>query len=297
MAGLFSRFANAAHRTPWILVGILSLGVVLAGGLTLWVLTNQSPTRGTAINPAKIPDLLFHPTPTPFLPEIQPSLQPENDRVGAKVDPYLPTSEVTPARIPFWQEFDFSTGAPQIEIHFLDQTGNFSDGKPVLLRFTPATNCPFGSGHGCISQHAQGRYLLLTLHSGVAGEAQQLRHALEGTGINTAGLKTSEIQANLENISGSIASLHQGSQNLDYLSVKAVLRIPPGQIHEYYSLPFVDALESTVQNDLNFQNLLNGGEPIIIIETCGWPVPGEPSAEGVYQGTGSVYLVAIGSDG
>jgi hypothetical protein len=28
----------------------------------------------------------------------------------------------------------------------------------------------------------------LTVHSGVTGQGQQLRHAFEGTGINTAGL-------------------------------------------------------------------------------------------------------------
>lgn len=296
MTGLLSRLTKAANQ-PWLWVGILSLGIILMGGLVLWIFANQSPTGRTAEIPAAEPGILFHPSPTPFLPVIQPSVVLENPSGEEKTKEILPTVEFTLEPLPFWQDFDFSVDAGKIEIHLLDQTRNFYDGKPVVLRFTPGGDCPFGTGRGCVSQHAAGRYLLLTLHSGVSGEAQQLRHALEGTGINSAGLKSAEIQVNLENLRSSIASLHQGFQNLDYLSVRAALRIPPDQIEAYYSQPFVEALDAAAQSNLLFQELLNSGEPLIFIETCGWPVSGEPAAEGDYKGTGSVYLVAIGSDG
>jgi len=296
MAGLFLRLKNAASQ-PWLWAGMLLLGIFLAVGLVLWIFTNQSPTSLAAENPAKEPGLLVHPSPTPFLPVIQPPVVLQKSSGDEKPEAILPTAEVRPEIPPFWEDFDFSIDAGKIEIHLLDQTGNFFDGKPVVLRFTAGEDCPFGTGRGCVSQHAAGRYLLLTLHSGVSGEAQQLRHALEGTGINTAGLKSAAIQANLEYLQSSIASLHQGSRNLDYLSVKAALRIPPDQIEAYYSRPFIEALDSAVENDRRFQEILNSGEPLIIIETCGWPVYGEPAAKGDYQGTGSVYLVAIGSDG
>ena len=138
--------------------------------------------------------------------------------------------------------------------------------------------------------------MLLTIHSGISGEGQQLRHALEGTGINTAGLGSAEILANLDQLQGAIASLHQGTTHLDYLSVVAAMRIPPDQIEAYYALPFLAAVDWAAGGDEDLRQRLEDGEPLIFIETCGWPVIGEGAAAGEYYGTGSIYLIAIGGN-
>ncbi len=136
--------------------------------------------------------------------------------------------------------------------------------------------------------------MLLTIHSGISGEGQQLRHALEGTGINTAGLRTAEILANLDQLQGAIASLHQGVTNLDYLTVVAAIRIAPDQIDDYYALPFLEAVDWAAGGNEDLRQRIADGQSLIFIETCGWPVIGEVSADGEYQGTGSIYLIAIG---
>ena len=154
------------------------------------------------------------------------------------------------APAPFWQDFDFSDGAAQMEIHLVDPDGGILGGKPVQMRFLPGADCLFGSGKACVSLHADGRAMLLTIYSGISGEGQQLRHAFEGTGINTAGLHTTEILANLSQLQGAIASLHQGISSLDYLTVVAAMRIPPDHIlDEYYALPFLDALDWAAGED------------------------------------------------
>ena len=145
--------------------------------------------------------------------------------------------------------FDFSDGAERVEIHLVDPDLGILGGKPVQMRFIPGSDRMFGSGKACVSLHADGRAMLLTIHSGISGEGQQLRHALEGTGINTAGLRTAEILANLGQLQGAIASLHQGISSLDYLTVVAAIRIPPDQIDEYYDLPFLEAVDWAAGED------------------------------------------------
>jgi hypothetical protein len=90
-----------------------------------------------------------------------------------------------------------------------------------------------------------------------------------------------------------IVSLHQNITNLDYLSVAAAIRIAPEKIAEYYQMPFLQAAAWAAQEDPDLLQFLEDGVPLIFIETCGWPVVGKPSAGGDYQGTGSIYLVAI----
>jgi len=296
----FTRFP--AIRFPWIWLGLLSAGLILAAGMGLWLLENRSPgTRGVPLAGGALPVVQPTATPTPFGPVQSTATAYErfSPSTPVPVMPLHPAEAVeaeTPAEavIPFWQDFDFSEAAAPMEIHLVDPGRLILDGKPVQMRFTPGTDCVFGSGKACVSLHSDGRYLLLTIHSGISGEGQQLRHALEGTGIDTAGLSATEIDANLDALQGVIASLHQGITNLDYLSVLAAVRIPPDLIDEYYGLPFTMAVDWAAAEDDGLHQLIESGEPVIFIETCGWPVIGEAPADEGYPGTGSIYLIAIG---
>jgi len=288
---------------PWIWLGLLSAGLMLAAGLGLWLLENRSPgSKGMPSAGGALPVVRLTATPTPFAPvESYPAaITPNSTFTPVPEVPLHPLEAPVshaPAEgvIPFWHDFDFFEGADPMEIHLVDPGKLILDGKPVKLRFTPGSDCVFGSGRACVSLHSDGRYVLLTIHSGISGEGQQLRHALEGTGIDTAGLSTAEIEANLDALQGVIASLHQGITNLDYLSVLAAVRIPPDRIDEYYELPFSMALDWAAAEDEGLRQLIERAEPVIFIETCGWPVIGDVPADEGYQGTGSIYLIAIGS--
>ena len=285
---------KSTGKFPWIWIIFLALGVSLAGGMLVWLLIDQIPEE-TGLNKrlAKYSQSIFTSTPTPFLPVPVTQTPVLSDVVQQPMPEDHPGDLPIPA--PFWYEFNFSDGAARMEIHLLDPEAAFWNGRPVVLRFTPGTDCPFGTGKACVSEHSEGRHLLLTVHSGVAGEAQQLRHAIEGTSINAAGMSTTEIQGNLVALQGSIASLNQKTTHLDYLSVRAAVRIPPEQVDRYYGLPFDQALDMVASENDAFRELIDSDEGLIWIETCGWPVSGEPAAEGIYRGTGSIYLIAIGS--
>ena len=289
---------NPPLRFPWLWLFLLSAGLMLAAGMLIWLLQNRSPSvKAMPPSGSVLPVLHLSATPTPFTPLMNPAtpepeiyLHPQEETAVATTVPE-PVVDVPPS---FWQAFDFSDGAERVEIHLVDPDLGILGGKPVQMRFTPGSDCVFGSGKACVSLHADSRVMLLTIHSGISGEGQQLRHALEGTGINTAGLRTAEILANLDQLQGAIASLHQGVTNLDYLTVVAAIRIPPDQIDAYYDLPFLEAVDWAAEGNEDLHQRLADGQSLIFIETCGWPVIGEVSAGGEYQGTGSIYLIAIG---
>jgi hypothetical protein len=73
------------------------------------------------------------------------------------------------------------------------------------------------------------------------------------------------------------------------------VRIPPELVDRFYVLPFDQALEMVARENDAFRELIDSDEGLIWIETCGWPVSGEPAAEGIYRGTGSIYPIAIGA--
>ncbi|MHB8135047.1 MAG: hypothetical protein ACYDH1_12590 [Anaerolineaceae bacterium] len=295
-----------AYSFPWIWLGLLCAGLMLAAGMGLWLLENRSPgARGMRAEGGVLPVVRLTATPTPFapLPSSPTPIALNSALTSVPVIPLHPAEVAEEAAsaeasseavIPFWQDFDFSEDGAPMEIHLVDPGKLILGGKPVQMRFSAGMDCVFGSGKACVSLHSDGRYMLLTIHSGISGEGQQLRHALEGTGINTAGLSTAEIGANLDALQGAIASLHQGITNLDYLSVLAAVRIPPERIDDYYALPFSMALDWAAAEDDALRQLMESAEPVIFIETCGWPVVGEAPAEGEYYGTGSIYLIAIG---
>ena len=163
-------------------------------------------------------------------------------------------------------------------------------GRDITIHFSPASDCPFGSGTACISRHHNGQVILLTIHSGVGGQGEAFRWAVEGTGINSAFFSLARIQENLDRLAQSPVTLEMGADSLDGLELAGVARIPPADLEEYFRLPFDEALSLAAKSNPALVSALAGGDGLLIFEICGWAVPGEPWAPGVSSTSASIYL-------
>ncbi len=130
---------------------------------------------------------------------------------------------------------------------------------------------------------------MLTIHSGVGGEGEALRLALEGSGIDEAGLEISQIRANMSALRGSTASLALGEKSLGDLELIALDRIPAMDVPHYFGIPFDSALRAVASDNPDLQDALASGSPLLMFEICGWHVPGEVWNEGGST-SASIYL-------
>ena len=76
-------------------------------------------------------------------------------------------------------------------IQITPRNASFNLGRAIQIAFIPAKACVFGDKRGCVFAYrapSGAAIYFVSVHSGVGGEGQTLRHALEGTGINQAGL-------------------------------------------------------------------------------------------------------------
>ncbi len=205
-------------------------------------------------------------------------------------------SEIDRVQSYAYQGINFQDGSERILIEIRPPSRQVNGGKPIRVSFLPGYQCQFGDKHACVfSYHsnAQANIIFLTIHSGVGGEGQKLRHAIEGTGINQAGLKLSQVLDNLEALEGATVSIQQGGQAVDGLRITGLSRIPPKKMHEYFSLPVEQALDYAATFDETLFPAVLADQPIIVLETCGWKMPGETWAKDVTATTGSIYLGVI----
>ena len=272
-------YPTDSSRPPVIAFAALVFGGFLGVMLILrWFGGINPPVTGFSLFSTATPFLPNHPTPTPFQP--------------VPIEP-TPRFIESPITIPFFSEMDLKDGAGIVEMVFHPSQPGFNNGDPLSTRFYPGSTCNFGDQKACVSLHEDGLYLLLTLHSGVGGEGQALRHGIEGTGINRAGKGLADTLALLELMKGTEIVLSQGSFSRSDLVVRATLRIPASGLADYFSRPFTDALYQAAEKNDDLQGLLKSGEPIIFIETCGWRMAEEPWVQGVYDTTSSIYILAI----
>ncbi len=115
---------NPPARFLWLWLFLLSTGLMLAAGMLIWLLQNRSPGV-KAMPPSSSGLTILHPsaTPTPFTPLMntatpEPEIyqHPQEETAAATTVPE-PAVDAPP---PFWQAFDFSDGAEQVEIHLVD---------------------------------------------------------------------------------------------------------------------------------------------------------------------------------
>lgn len=166
-------------------------------------------------------------------------------------------------------------------------------GKQVKIAVVPAQSCEYGERRACLSRHRGGQVTLLTVHSGLGGEGEAFRSAVEGTGLDLAFYPVWRIRANLENLAGAAVSLRAGEEARDDLVLAGAVRVPPQGLEAYYGSPYDAVLESLAAEQEWLARVLESGRPILAFEICGWQLPGEPDAPLVSPTSASVYLGII----
>jgi hypothetical protein len=171
--------------------------------------------------------------------------------------------------------------------------GDLNAGNAIKIAFIPGADCEFGSGRACVSRHRGGQVTLLTVHSGLGGEGEAFRSAVEGTGLDLAFFSSARIRHNMQALAGSPARIQSGGLGREDLSLAAVVRIPPARLEEYFGTPFDEALSAAAEDSPELQAALDSGGPLLIFEICGWQIPGEVMAPEVSPTTASIYLGVI----
>jgi DNA-binding transcriptional ArsR family regulator len=169
-------------------------------------------------------------------------------------------------------------------------------GKPILISFIPGQTCNYGDNRGCVNTYLSQTGVpvtFITVHSGVGGEGQAYRQAMEGSGINSAGLSLKAVRAHLHALEGAEVVIIQGKRRYGGYVLVVTARIPSRYLKPYFETDIRDALAFASSLDENLAGLANGGQPLLVFETCGWKMPGEPWARGVTSTTASVYLGVI----
>ncbi len=237
----------------------------------------------------------FLQTATPFQPGI---LTQTPFRPVAATPTATPTLPPAPTPLPSTYErfgIDFSDTSQTIKTSFTSSNAAFHSGKPVQIAFRPGWPCEWANHRSCTSLHYQGQVVLVTTHSGVAGEGQPLRHALEGSWLNAAAFPMQQIRENLASLQNADVRIEQGSTSAEGIRVIAAVRVPAEQVNEYFSLPVNDALNLAAQFSTEAAEALSSNQPLLVIETCGWRHPEESIAPGTSSTSASVYLVIIGN--
>lgn len=191
---------------------------------------------------------------------------------------------------------DFRPGALPINIQIISPETNLNRGKPIEVRFAPGDECNFGDGQACVSAHPgvlDGHTVFITIHSGIGGEAQNLRHALEGTGFDQAAFSLEKVRNKLVLLQGAQVTITQGDITISGLTLQVASRVPAENLQHYFSLPVPQAMRYAGELDPSLASYLPADQPQIVFETCGWKMPGEPWAPGVNATSGSAYLGVI----
>ncbi|TLN01880.1 hypothetical protein FDZ74_15565, partial [bacterium] len=217
-------------------------------------------------------------TPTPYLP-LHPTLIPEATQPVEQ--PYL------------FHDIDFSPGAEEVTLRFWPADTAINRGRPIKVRFLPGSDCIFGDHNACVSHFTDTdnrEIIWVSVHSGITGEGQELRHALEGTGINSAGLPIDQVLLNLNSLEETSITIQQGQKRVDVAQVASVIRVPAAQVNDYLSLPFDQALNFAVEDLPALKSQIPPGNALLVVETCGWRMPGEAGGGLVTGKTPSLFV-------
>jgi hypothetical protein len=187
---------------------------------------------------------------------------------------------------------DFNDTRRWVRIRITPPDRSVNGGRPIVLAFIPGTRCVFGDNRACVSSLANGASLL-TIHSGLGGEAEALRHALEGTGWDQAAYSLRQVRANLEALRGAAVVITQGKRRVEGLVLGGLERIPPAHVRSYFKTSLPEVLGLAASLEPNLQPYLAPQQPILVFETCGWRVSSERWAKGTTSTSASIYLGVI----
>jgi hypothetical protein len=191
---------------------------------------------------------------------------------------------------------DFANRQKTITIQIIPPNRRVNNGKTIEVSFIPGKRCVFGDHHACVFNYLSsegGNVIFISVHSGVGGEADSLRHALEGTWIDQAALSVSQVRVAMKALGGAKVTISQGGATLKGLTLAALARVPAARINAYFNSPIEASLARASASNPGLDKAIDPSQPMIVIETCGWKMAEEPWAEGVTNTTGSVYLGVI----
>jgi hypothetical protein len=226
----------------------------------------------------------------PFLPQTQP---PDLPTHPPSPPPEAPVPSPPSLKI---SGIDFGNQEDWVRIKIYPNNRKVNNGQPIILKFIPGDHCIFGDHHACVAavQSSEGRPVIwLTIHSGVGGEGQPFRNAVEGTGIDSTAYSLQKISANLLDLSGSRVVISQGTTSARDLRLQVTARIPGSLLQGYFNTPLEDTLDFSTQVAPGLQPVSQAIQPLIVFETCGWRVPGQPWFPGTTATSASVYLGVI----
>ena len=209
--------------------------------------------------------------------------------------PNVASTGFNPAASPL-NEIDFQDPTRLIRIRITPPDRRVNHGKPIWISFYPAQRCDFGDHRGCVVTYpnASGaQNVLISVHSGVGGEGQALRNAVEGTSYTGAGLSLRQVLANLNHLSGATVTIQQGDLKVTGLRLEALARVPSKSVGEYFDSPASAALGMAAGFNPGLAAYTTAGQPLLLFETCGWQVAGEPLGRGASAASASVYLGVI----
>jgi hypothetical protein len=301
MARSGKRLSNLKHfrLQGWILTAFLTACLVaqLAGCLPRRApqKLHKAVTIKSAPQPAALAKQLPQ-APTdwqiylPFMPQMQPA------NPLAHPNPPTPAAPVT--SLPSLNLFgiDFGNQQDWVRIKIYPSDRRVNNGEPIILKFLPGNHCAFGDHHACVTafRGSEGTPIIwLTIHSGVGGEGQPFRDAVEGTGIDRAAYSLQKITANLKALSGSQVVISQGTTSTKDLRLQATTRIPGSMLQGYFNTPLEDTLDFSIQVAPELQPANQSTLPLLVFETCGWRVPSQPWFPGTTDTSASVYLSVI----
>ena len=227
-------------------------------------------------------------TPTPFRP-IYPT--PENTQILVE-----PTQLVVARPEQTFTDFSFQGGQPGFNLRILPDSKNINGGKAIKINFKVGDECQFGEKRACANTYQEesgAEITFFSVHSGFGGEAQKLRHAIEGTGLDQAGLPLKQVNKNLQNLVGSRVIITQQDKEEDNLEVLAAIRLPASQVGDYISTPVRQALTFAAQSEPDLLRMIRPGESLLVVETCGWRMPGERNPHNTPSTSASIYLIII----
>lgn len=248
---------------------------------------------GTEIPLIWAKDLHSTSTPTPFQP-----LSPTHPLAYSPTVTPQPVVEQTIPAAPSLNFYgiDFSNGEKRIRIKIIPKDRKVNAGEPIIISFLPGEKCDYGDQHACIHAYqtdSKSSTIFITTHSGISGEAEEFRYAVEGMGLNRPGFSLARVRNNLSRLRNADVIISQAGIEIKGLKLTAAGRVPATGVERYFSMPIEQALKTASTMDPRLIKFVNPDQLQLVFETCGWKMPSEPWATGVTSTTGSVYLGVI----
>jgi hypothetical protein len=280
-------------RFKWIAVALLMVLIITALNLVLlslhpglFLLIPPEP-----VNPVSAPVSARSLTSTPYQP-----LPPTSTALASRMTA-IPATR-TPIPGPTYDFFNiaFDPGSADIKLLITPPTNQVNHRKPIVVAIHPSRKCPYETGRACVKAFRTeegGNVIFVSVHSGVDGEAEAFRRAIEGLGVDRAGFSLKKIRSNLAGMAGATVQIKQEGRLIEGLQLAAVGRVPSKLVQEYFRSPVEQALSIAASVNPELQDFTHSSGTLLVFETCGWTVPGEAWAPGATSFSSSVYVSVI----